>query len=208
VGTPSVPTHKRNVNNHKESSTMKKITLVAWRILILGCFGLISPAFAGPDAPYQAITDKFFENLSKDRYEEAFDQIFAHNRWIQKDNPQKFTQSRSQFSTFKGTLGSYRGSVKLAERETAGMFAHQLYLVMFDKGPIGIRFQYYKPEGTWEFFGFWSVQDINVLLGQRAEQEVLLPLPLLPPPAKPSAVDLRLERERTPPIPLARNDGE
>jgi hypothetical protein len=179
VGTPSVPTRKRHVNNHKESpDMMKKITLVAWRVLILGCFGLIAPAFAGPDAPYQAITDKFFGSLSKGQYEEAFDELYVHNRYIKQDSPQQYAQTRSQFVSFIKMAGPYRGKTKLAERETASMFVHQLYLIMFDKGPIGIRFQYYKPEGTWELSGLYSVTDINVLLGQRAEQEVLPLMPL------------------------------
>ena len=166
-----------------------------------------APAFAAPDAPYQAITDKFFENLSKDRYEEAFDQLYTNNRWIKKDNPQQFAQTRSQFLTLKDVLGSYRGKAKLAERETAGVFVHQLYLVMFDRGPFGMRFQYYKSERTWELFGFMYLNDLNVLLGQRAEQEVIPPM-LPPPPAKPSAVDFPFERESTPPMPLARHNGE
>jgi hypothetical protein len=166
-----------------------------------------TPAFAGSDAPYQALTDKFFENLSKDRYEEAFDQLYATNRHAKRDNPQQLSQYRSQFLTGKEVLGSYRGSVKLAERETAGVFVHQLYLVMFERRPIGMRFQYYKPEKTWILHAFAYFGDLDGQLGARAEQEVMPPM-LPQPPAKPSAVDWPFERERTPPIPLARNNGE
>ena len=169
---------------------------------------MVPSVFAASDVPYQVITDKFFEDLSKGRYGEAFDQLHATNRWMKSDNPQQLAQLRSQFLTGKEILGVYRKSIKLAERETAGVFVHQLYMVMFDRGPIGIRFQYYKPEGTWMLITFQYFSDLNILLGQRAEKEVLplMPLPL-PPPAKPSAVDFQID-ERTPPTPLVRNNGE
>lgn len=67
-------------------------------------------------------------------------------------------------------------------------FPYPLRFLMFEKCPVGMRFQYYKPDRTWGLHAFSFFGDLDAQLGVRAEQAILPPMPLPPPaPTKLSA---------------------
>jgi hypothetical protein len=100
------------------------------------------------ESSYQALSDKFFDLLKQGKTSDAVDYMFSTNPGLAKMTDQS-EQLKSQFASVGTLMGPYVSHTKLVETKVAGMFVYQHYFVAYQRQPISIRIQYYKPGAMW-----------------------------------------------------------
>ena len=128
------------------------------RILVVLICGLIALGTSGnrsmsqaqqvQESSYQALSDKFFDLLKQGKTSDAVDYMFSTNPSLAKMTDQS-EQLKSQFASVGTLMGPYVSHTKLVETKVAGVFVYQHYFVAYQRQPISIRFQYYKPGAMW-----------------------------------------------------------
>ncbi len=109
----------------------------------------ISQAQLAQGSSYQAMSDKFFNMLQQDKASDAIDYLFGTNPALKKMQDQA-DQLKAQFASMGTMMGPYVSHTMLVETKVAGMYVYQHYFVAYERQPISIRIQYYKPGATWE----------------------------------------------------------
>ena len=133
----------------------------------------MSQAQKGEDKSYQALSDKFFNLLSQDKTSDAVDFLFETNPAMQKvtDDVQ---QLKSQFASIGPLMGPYVSHTKLIETKVAGMFVYQHYFVAYQRQPISVRIEYYKPGTKWACYGLQF--DVKLTEKIKAASDEKIPL--------------------------------
>jgi hypothetical protein len=126
------------------------------RLFVIGAIALgllgTSHLLQAQDSSYQAISDKFFDMVQQGKGADAVDYIFGTNPAMKKV-PDQVEQVKTQFGSLGTLMGAYVSHTKLAETKVAGMFVYQHYFVAYERQPISVRIQYYKPGSTWLCYG-------------------------------------------------------
>jgi len=112
----------------------------------------VSHAQQSHDSSYQEMSDKFFNLLQQDKASDGVDYLFATNPAMNKMQDQA-ANLKGQFGTVRSLMGSYVSHSKLVETKVAGMFVYQHYFVAYERQPISVRIEYYKPGANWMCYG-------------------------------------------------------
>jgi hypothetical protein len=133
-----------------------------YRMLVVLVCGLIalgtsenrslSQAQQVQESSYQALSDKFFDLMKQGKASDAVDYMFGTNPALAKMTDDT-EQLKSQFVSAGTLMGPYVSHTKLLETKVAGMFVYQHYFVAYQRQPISIRIEYYKPGSTWLCYG-------------------------------------------------------
>ena len=132
------------------------------RMLVFLIFGVVTLGMPGAsrvsqaqkvqDSSYQALSDNFFDLLKQGKTSDAVDYLFGTNPALGKMTDDS-EQLKSQFASVGTLMGAYVSHTKLIETKVAGMFVYQHYFVAYQRQPISIRIEYYKPGSTWLCYG-------------------------------------------------------
>jgi hypothetical protein len=98
------------------------------------------------------MSDKFFTLLQQGKGPDAVDYLLGTNPAMKKV-PDQIENLKAQFASLGPLMGSYISHTELAETKVAGMYVYQHYFVAYERQPISIRIQYYKPGTTWLCYG-------------------------------------------------------
>ena len=121
------------------------------RTLLTIFFVLISSnAIAGN---YTDEVNKFFNLFEKGRKTEAVDSIYSTNKWISSSSD-SILQMKSQFENIEKLVGEYNGKVLIDETNIKNRFVHITYLALYDRQPVRMEFQFYKPKNDWVIYSF------------------------------------------------------
>jgi hypothetical protein len=119
--------------------------------IALGFFGSrhTGQAQEAQGSSYQAISDKFFNMLQQDEAAEAVDYMVSTNPsgWTKQDVDHLKTQLVSE-----ATRGPYISHTRLMETKVGDRFTYQHFFVAYEREPVSIRIEYYKPGATWECY--------------------------------------------------------
>jgi hypothetical protein len=69
-------------------------------------------------------------------------------------------------------MGSYISHSKLVETKIAGMFVYQHYFVAYERQPISVRIEYYKPGATWLIYGLQFDAELTHLIQKEADSRI------------------------------------
>lgn len=104
-------------------------------------------------AGYQTEIDQFFERFGNGEVAEAVDGVYGSNPWIDL-NGDAVKNVRNQLLNINSLVGGFNGQVMLNETLVKDVYAHVTYLALFDRQPVRMEFQYYKPKDRWMVFSF------------------------------------------------------
>jgi len=123
-------------------------------LITLGIFGSrsISQAQQLQESSYHTLSDTFFDLMKQGKTSEAVDFMFETNPALGKMTDAS-EQLKSQFASVGTLMGPYVSHTKLLETKVAGMFIYQHYFVAYQRQPISVRIEYYKPGTTWICYG-------------------------------------------------------
>jgi hypothetical protein len=131
-----------------------------------------SAGFAKAAEPsFQDITDKFFKILAEDKGAEAIDYIFSTNAYV-KGMVDQINQVKSHYSSTRDMIGLFIDKKKLFEREVAGIFVFQYYLVAYERQPLAMRFWYYKPLDSWVLQQYEFEANVEEHISHMADMEI------------------------------------
>jgi len=123
-----------------------------WRLFLCGFVVLtvvLAPRLAtAEDSSYQALANHFFEMLKAGKGAEAVDYLMGTNPAMKKV-PDQMEQLRSGFASLGPMMGNYISQQKLIETKVADMLVYQHYFVAYERQPISVRIEFYKPAGKW-----------------------------------------------------------
>jgi hypothetical protein len=133
----------------KEDNMKKHLALTV--LIGFACFAILtslSSQTADAESGYEPIVDAFFTKLHEGKPEEAVTKFLRQNRGST-DKDDKRENLATQFADVVKTLGTYHGHELLAEKIVAGHIAQVTYLGLYERQPIMLRFQLYKPKDAW-----------------------------------------------------------
>ena len=132
-----------------------------------------SQAQPAKDSSYEAMSDKFFVLLQQNKSSEAVDFMMATNPAMKKI-PDEIDQLKSQFGSLGPMMGPYISRVKLGETKVAGMYVYQHYFVAYERQPISVRIEYYKPGATWMCYGLQFDAKLTQHIQQISDDKISL----------------------------------
>ncbi|WP_224996330.1 hypothetical protein [Cesiribacter sp. SM1] len=119
-------------------------------IMALAFMGIVNVANA--QSP-EEMMDSFFKTYQKNEPVKALDELYSHTPWLEriKDDVEKL---KTQFRDLKTLVGEYNGHELLIKKNIKDCFVIATYLVKYDRQPIRINFEFYKPKDKWILFAF------------------------------------------------------
>lgn len=102
---------------------------------------------------YQAEIDKFFALYEKGKPVEALDTLYATNPWMSSATD-AIQNVKNQLQGITKLVGNYNGKVLIDEANIKDRFAHVTYLALYDRQPVRMEFQFYRPKGSWIIYSY------------------------------------------------------
>ena len=124
---------------------MTKLIFVFALFVSLNSFGQNSP---------QEILDEFFQNYEQKGAKEALDKLYATNKWLLKKSVALNNLTNELVSFNDELVGKYYGYVFIDKVETSDCYAIYSYFLKFDRQPLRLTFEFYKPEKNWMVYSF------------------------------------------------------
>jgi len=115
---------------------------------------------AAQDKAYQEKIDTFFKMFYEGKSVEALAFLYRDNPWVSMDSDAGRDMAK-EIGALNEFVGELRNHTKLQEVVVVDRFAYVSYLAAFDRQPIRIVFEYYRPEGSWRLFGFAYDDDLD-----------------------------------------------
>jgi hypothetical protein len=144
------------------------------RRLILALFACLMTAavFASDGgAGYEPLIQKFFKKFEAGKINEAIDELYSTNKWV--DQQRDMVQNvKTQFAGVGALVGQYRGRELVGTTIIGGRVVHVTYLALYDRQPVRLEFQFYKPQDAWIIYSFSFDTKLSDELEAAARAEV------------------------------------
>lgn len=111
---------------------------------------LASPAFAGS---YQDEINAFFSLYESGKKSEAVDRLYSTNPWTSQAND-SIVQIKTQFGSVEKVVGRYLGKEMIGEQNIKDRFIQVTYLALYERQPVRMEFQFYRPKNDWIIYSF------------------------------------------------------
>lgn len=127
---------------------MRKLVVAV--VIFLLVFSLQTKA----SSDYKKVPEGFFELVDDNKLAAAIDSVYEDNPWTHLAT-EKIRQLKSQFTNAADMLGDYHGYELLYDKTFASeRFAHVAYLMLYDRQPVVVQFQLYRPTKEWRIYNF------------------------------------------------------
>ena len=126
-------------------------TLPALVALLIGsaiCSNLVLAA-DGRDE-YWAVIDRFFEHLAMDESQDAVNLLTRMTPYAEEIEAE-MANVAFQLGALENTMGQYRAHEVLLHEVVAGRLAYLYVFVAYDRQPLKMEFQFYRPQDEWRF---------------------------------------------------------
>ena len=104
-------------------------------------------------AEYQEEIDKFFGLFKEKKVEESIESIYSSNPYVGSLKDQ-LENLRSQLSSLTRLAGEIDSIEKLDEYMVGELFIHSTYLVVYERMPVRVEFQFFKLKKGWRILSF------------------------------------------------------
>ena len=122
------------------------------------------------DKSYEKMSATFFKMLQQGQGAEAVDYLFANNPSMRK--PENIQQLKAGFASLVPLMGRYISRTKLAETKVAGMFVYQHYFVAYERQPISVRIEYYKPGSAWLCYSVQFDTELGAMIQKQTDERL------------------------------------
>jgi hypothetical protein len=119
---------------------------------------LLAPGLATA-ADYGSQIDRFFANFKGGKITEALAELYSTNRWAA--NSDSVQNLRTQLSGLEKLLGALKSSEKLQEIKVGTRFVYVSYIVLYERQPIRMEFEFFRPADEWVILSFAFDDDID-----------------------------------------------
>lgn len=102
---------------------------------------------------YTSEIAKFYELYEKGKKVEAVDSIYSTNPWMS-SAADSIHQIKTQLENIEEIVGNYNGKVLIDETSIKDRFVHVTYMTLYDRQPVRMEFQFYRPEEDWIVYSF------------------------------------------------------
>ena len=134
--------------------TPASVTVAALALAFLAApLGNAQPQTGTELSQAQPIVEGFFSKLREGKLDEAFEYLASQNpaAAAKRDEIEK---ARAQFLGGVRLLGEYRGHERLVEKAVGTRFVHVTYFLYFDRQPLRLTIELYKPKDAWLVHSF------------------------------------------------------
>lgn len=120
----------------------------------------------------EEIMNEFFKTYQKNEPTKALDDLYGHNPWMErmKDDVDKL---KTQFKDLKTLVGEYNGHQLLYQKNVKEVFFLATYIVKYDRQPVRMNFQFYKPKDEWTLYSFSYDDNFDDDLENAIKYEIL-----------------------------------
>jgi len=115
------------------------------------------PCFANA-GDYNTEIAKFFNLYESGKKIEAIDTLYSTNPWMSKASD-AIQNIKTQLQGIEKIVGNYNGKELLGENNIKNRFVHVTYIALYDRQPVRMEFQFYRPKNDWIIYSF--AYDIN-----------------------------------------------
>jgi len=102
---------------------------------------------------YKQEIDEFFTLFAAGKKIEAVDSVYSTNPWMTSASD-AIQQIKTQFQDIEKIVGNYNGQALIDETNIKDRFVHVTYIALFDRQPVRMEFQFYKPVDSWIIYSF------------------------------------------------------
>ena len=114
---------------------------------------LLTVSFPANAQNYKEEIDKFFTLFAEGRKVEAVDSVYSTNPWMSSASD-AIQQIKTQFQDIEKIVGNFNGKTLIDETNVADRFVHVTYIALFDRQPVRMEFQFYRPVNDWIIYSF------------------------------------------------------
>jgi len=143
-----------------------KITKLLLGLLFVGIFH-----FSYAQNP-EEMMNLFFNTYKQNKPIEALNELYSHTPWLERirDDVEKL---KTQFGDLKTLVGEYNGHELLYKKNVKGCFVMASYLVKYDRQPVRINFEFYKPKDKWFLYSFSYDDNLEVDIDKAMKDDIL-----------------------------------
>lgn len=114
---------------------------------------LISFPFHANAADYNSEIAKFFALYESGKKIEAIDTLYSTNPWMSSASD-AIQNIKTQLQGIEKLVGNYNGKELLGEHNIKNRFVHVTYIALYDRQPVRMEFQFYRPKSDWIIYSF------------------------------------------------------
>jgi len=105
------------------------------------------------------IVKRFFETFQSNT-DKALDDIYATNSWIT-EMRDAINSLKKTVKTYPAEMGKYYGSDFITKQKCTERFVLYSYLARYDRQPMKVVFEFYKPNDKWIIYSLNFSADID-----------------------------------------------
>lgn len=102
------------------------------------------------EKPNQYI-DAFFKTYQTGATDKAFDNLFATNTFISKEDVNTI---KNKVNQYKEVVGEYHGFDLLIQKTIGESIQINSYMLKYDRQPLRFILTFYKPDSDWKIYNF------------------------------------------------------
>ncbi len=114
---------------------------------------LVTLSWSVSASDYKEEIQKFFSLYESNKKIAAVDSIYSTNPWMS-SAADSIQNIKMQFQGIEKLVGKYNGKELIDELNIKNRFVHVTYLALYDRQPVRMEFQFYKPRNNWIIYSF------------------------------------------------------
>ncbi|MEM8815073.1 MAG: hypothetical protein AAFX56_09415 [Pseudomonadota bacterium] len=139
---------------------MDTLSRTGCRLFLVLVFAFANANAEGPDRTYVAKVETFFESVGNGEEQEAIRELPANSPYAEEMSAE-LENVAFQLSNLGRTLGEYRNHELLIHDVVAERFAYMMFFVAYDRQPLKMEFQFYRPDEDWVFLNYSFSGDLE-----------------------------------------------
>lgn len=128
------------------------------------------PCFANA-GDYNTEIAKFFNLYESGKKIEAIDTLYSTNPWMSSASD-AIQNIKTQLQDIEKLVGNYNGKELLGEHNIKNRFVHVTYITLYDRQPVRMEFQFYRPKNDWIIYSFAFDIDIDDEVEKGAREKI------------------------------------
>ncbi|SEA11744.1 hypothetical protein [Microbulbifer marinus] len=138
--------------------------------ILLLLFSSFAIAESGSDER-AALSKPFFDKLENQSFDGLATLVYKDSKYVSKD---ALKQNDSKFLATFSLLGEYIEKQLLVDLPVGNRWVHQTYLLIFDRQPVLLKIDFYKPRNEWTIQEVVWEADFDDLVAEHAKFKIFM----------------------------------
>ena len=113
----------------------------------------------------------FFDLFEAGKVVEAVDRVYSTNPWIS-GTSDSVKKVKNQLAGLGKLVGNYVGKERIGEQNVRDRLVHVTYLALYERQPVRMEFQFYRPKNDWIIYGYSFDDKIDDELEEAARRVI------------------------------------